>query len=208
MVKATHIKDIGSQLKIYYEDGSTGVAYPTQGGLWIVTLAEAPPPDGGGSEDGYSWPYSLDYVTSEFGPRGSGFHEGMDWSGGPALSGQPIPAIGDGTVSSILSGGGFGNGVILFHGNWHGYDWYSLYAHMSTTPAVGSGASVTKGQTLGPVGNTGNSYGAHLHMETHRVPTGGSLVWANNNPSWSAGRTAINPRNFMASYGDGGVLIP
>lgn len=206
MVKATHIKELGNQFKIYYEDGSTGVAYPTQGGLWIVSLAE----DGGGGTGDYSWPYSLDYVTSEFGPRGTGFHEGMDWSGGPAVTGQPIPAIGDGTVDTIIASGGsgFGNGVILFHGTFSGWDWYSVYGHMNTAPVVSLGASVTKGQTLGPVGNTGNSFGAHLHMETHKVPIGGSIVWANGNPSWSAPRTAINPRSFMNTFGDGGVLIP
>lgn len=208
MVKATHFQEAGNQFKIYYEDGSTGMAYPTQGGIYIVKLTD----DGGGGGTGdFSWPYPLDYVTSEFGPRGTGFHEGMDWSGGPATLDQPIPAIGAGTVDTIIASGssGFGNGVILDHGTFDGYDWYTVYGHMNTAPVVSLGASVTKGQTLGPVGNSGNSFGAHLHMETHRVPIGGSIVWANGNPNWSGtGRTAISPRTFMSAHGDGGVIIP
>lgn len=203
MVKATHLEQIGNQIKIYYEDGSTGIALPTQGTIYLVSLSDNTPPGDGD----YSWPYPLDFVTSEYGPRGSGFHEGMDWSGGPASAGNPIPAIGDGTVDSILSGGGFGNGVILFHGTFDGWDWYSVYAHMATAPTVSSGQVVTKGTTLGPIGNTGNSYGAHLHMETHRVPIGGNIIWANGNPSWSANRTAVNPRDFMNVYGDGSAII-
>jgi murein DD-endopeptidase MepM/ murein hydrolase activator NlpD len=205
MVKATHLEKYGNQFKVYYEDGSTSLAYHTQGSIWLVSGESG---GGSGGTGDYSWPYALDYVTSEFGPRGTGFHEGMDWSGGPAVLGEPIPAIGNGTVDTILSGGGFGNGVILFHGTFSGYDWYSLYAHMNTAPIVSVSDVVSKGDTLGPVGNTGASYGAHLHMETHRTSVGGSLVWANTNPSWSAGRTAINPRTFMAAYGDGAVIIP
>lgn len=205
MVKATHLEVFGNEIKVYYEDNTSSLAYPTMGSIWLVSGET-----GGGGGDDYSWPYPLDYVTSEFGPRGTGFHEGMDWSGGPALTGQPIPAIGAGSVQYAggPNGTGFGNHVILHHGTFDGYDWKSLYAHMNTLPVVSTGATVIKGQTLGPVGNSGNSFGAHLHMETHRCAIGGGIVWMNGNPSWSAERTAINPRNFMSTYGDGAVLIP
>lgn len=203
MVKATHLELYGNQIKVYYEDGTKSLAYPTQGGVFIVSASEG----GSGGTGDFSWPYPLDYVTSEYGPRGTGFHEGIDFSGGPALSGEPIPAIGDGEVSSILSGGGFGNGVILFHGTFGSNDLYTLYAHMATAPVVSLGATVSKGDTLGPVGNTGNSFGAHLHMETHRTSVGGSMVFDNTNPSYSSPRTSINPRTFMNSYGDGAVII-
>ena len=56
--------------------------------------------------------------------------------------------------------GGYGNVVVINHGN--GY--MTLYAHCSSL-AVSEGQTVSRGQTVGYVGNTGNSYGAHLHFE-------------------------------------------
>jgi murein DD-endopeptidase MepM/ murein hydrolase activator NlpD len=79
---------------------------------------------------------------------------------------------------------------------------------MNTAPIVSIGAAVTKGQTLGPIGNTGNSYGAHLHLEIHRVTPGGTMANDPANPSWGATRTTINPVDFFNAYGDGTVLIP
>lgn len=54
----------------------------------------------------------------------------------------------------------YGNCVKLLHPN--GY--YTLYAHLSEVN-VTNGQVVTKGQQIGKMGNTGNSYGAHLHFE-------------------------------------------
>lgn len=204
MVKATHLEVYGNQIKVYYEDGTNALALPTQGTVWAVGTTGG---GGGGGDGDFSWPFPLDYVTSEFGPRGTGFHEGIDWSGGPAVAGNPIPAIGDAVVHNVFFNSGYGNCVDLFHGTFDGYDWYSRYAHMSTAPIVTEGASITKGTILGPIGNTGNSFGAHLHMETHRVPIGGNPVSDNTNPSWSSNRTAINPRDFMNAYGDGAAII-
>lgn len=205
MVKATTLELYGNQIKINYEDGSKSLAYPTGNNLWIVSGDGG---SGGGGGD-FSWPYPLDYVTSEFGPRGTGFHEGMDWSGGPAVLGNPIPAIGDATVEYAggANGTGFGNHVILMHGTFDGYDWKSVYGHMQNLPPVTTGQVITKGTVIGAVNNTGSSFGSHLHMETHRCAIGGGIIWANGNPSWSANRTAINPRDFMAAYGDGTVII-
>lgn len=205
MVKATHLEVYGNQIKVYYEDGSKSLAYPSQGSVFVVSQSSG----GGGGDGDFSWPYPLDYVTSEFGPRGTGFHEGMDWSGGPALLGEPIPAIGDGTIEYAggAGGTGFGNHVIIMHGTFDGYDWKSVYAHMLNLPPVTTGDSVSKGDIIGAVNNTGSSFGSHLHMETHRCAIGGSIIWANNNPSWSATRTAINPRDFMNAYGDGTAII-
>lgn len=206
MVRVTHIEQYGNQFKAYLDDATVQLLYPTQGTIWTTRNSGDTGGGGGGGE--FSYPYPLDYVTSEFGPRSGRFHEGMDWSGGPATSGQPIPAIGDAVVHNVFSNSGYGNCVDLFHGTFGGYDWYSRYAHMSTTAVVSEGASITKGTTVGPIGNTGNSFGAHLHLEIHRAPIGGNIVNDNNNPSWASGRTAINPRSFFDAYGDGGVIIP
>ncbi len=86
-------------------------------------------------------------------------HRGVDLA---APTGTPIYAAASGTVIIARMGynGGFGNYVVIQHGN----GTKTLYAHMSklgTTP----GAKVSQGQVIGYVGNTGNSRGAHLHIE-------------------------------------------
>lgn len=164
---------------------------------------------GGFSTPSFIWPFSLSLVTSEYGPRSNAFHEGMDFAGGAASPGNPIPAAAAGTVQTASFSNGFGNYVILNHGNVgiFGRTAYTLYAHMATTPSVTAGQSVSQGQTLGVVGNTGHSFGAHLHYETHAVPSGGSIVWDNLNPSYASARTAVNPREFMDAYGTGSAAV-
>lgn len=208
MVTVTHIEQYGNQFKLYYDDGFVQLAYPTQGALWIVTTDGEPGPGPDPGDGEYSWPYSLSVVTSEYGPRDGRFHEGMDFSGGAASAGNPIPAIGDGVVYSVDWGSGFGYHAIVKHGTFDGHDWYSLYPHMQTAAIVSPGQNVTKGQTIGPLGNSGASYGAHLHLEIHKTVIGGSLSWANTNPNYDAPRTAVNPRDFFTSYGDGSVIYP
>lgn len=157
----------------------------------------------GGGTGEFVWPFSTSLITSEYGPRDGGFHEGTDFAGGAASDGNNIPASGAGTVVTAATGHpGFGNYVILSHGNHGAFDLYTLYAHMKFSPAVSGGASVSQGQTLGQVGNTGASFGSHLHFETHMVPAGGSIVWDNNNPSYGSDRTAVDARDFIALYGD------
>lgn len=131
----------------------------------------------------FAWPFPLSYVTSEYGYRGTGFHEGIDFSGGPAVSGEPIPAAGAGTVViSVSLHPGWGNYVVIDHGDdGNGNNLRTLYAHM-IAPGLSVGTTVELGQTVGYVGNTGNSYGAHLHLET----------WVNG--------AHINPRIFMDRY--------
>ena len=63
-----------------------------------------------------------------------------------------------GTVARYSSS--YGNYVMIYHGN--GFS--TLYAHMSSM-AVSQGQEVTIGQTIGNVGNTGLSFGCHLHFE-------------------------------------------
>lgn len=84
-------------------------------------------------------------------------HGGLDIGG---AWGQPIFASREGVV--IMSGPnrGYGNTVIIDHGN----DYVSLYAHQSTME-VRVGDWVTMGEHIGNVGSTGLSTGPHLHFE-------------------------------------------
>ena len=105
-------------------------------------------------------------ITSSFGPRvhpifgDSRMHNGIDFG---AASGTAIRAAGAGTVVSSGPRGGYGNVIILDHGN----SLATLYAHQSAL-LVGVGARVAKGQVIGRVGSTGYSTGPHLHFEVRR----------------------------------------
>ena len=87
-------------------------------------------------------------------------HKGLDFA---ASTGTPIYATGDGSVKVSEFNSGYGNMVVLKHGN--GYE--SLYAHMSRAK-VRNGQKVKRGDVIGYVGSTGLSTGAHLHYEIHK----------------------------------------
>jgi murein DD-endopeptidase MepM/ murein hydrolase activator NlpD len=108
------------------------------------------------SSAGLIWPVSGP-VTSPFGYRWGRLHAGID-IGVPY--GTPIHAAASGTV--VLAGwtGGYGNYTCIDHGG----GLATCYAHQSSY-AVSSGAAVSQGQVIGYVGNTGHSFGAHLHFE-------------------------------------------
>ena len=117
---------------------------------------------GGGGTGDLMWPVNGP-VTSPFGYRihpilgYRRMHTGIDIGVG---YGTPIRASDTGKVIYATWMGGYGNVIIIDHGA--GIS--TLYAHQSSL-AVGSGARVTRGQTIGYVGSTGLSTGPHLHFE-------------------------------------------
>lgn len=108
------------------------------------------------STGSYLWP-TEGRVTSPFGPRWGGFHQGVDIG---APTGTPIKAADSGVVSFAGWNGGYGYMVRIEHGNGSA----TLYAHASRL-LVTQNQTVNKGDTIALVGNTGNSYGPHLHFE-------------------------------------------
>jgi phage-related protein len=104
-------------------------------------------------------PVNVPYGT-RFGVRGrmwsSGRHTGLDF---PAPIGTPVHAVAAGQIASALSGGPYGNHILINHGG----GLQSLYAHLSKM-LVKSGA-VAQGRVIGRVGATGNVTGPHLHLE-------------------------------------------
>lgn len=137
--------------------------------------ARNPGGGGGGSVTGsgsFIWPCpSCTYITSRFGLRihpitgEEKTHTGLDIGAG---YGAAIVAADGGTVILAEVNGGYGNCVMIDHGN--GYT--TLYGHMSSY-AVSSGQSVSQGDTIGYVGSTGMSTGPHLHFE---VRSGGGRI--------------------------------
>lgn len=107
-------------------------------------------------------------LSSGFGYRGfngGGFHYGVDI----AQSGTvPIVAAADGVVIRSYYSSSYGNCVMISH-SINGQTYTTVYAHMSSR-SVSDGAVVSKGQLIGYMGNTGDSYGQHLHFELHRGP--------------------------------------
>jgi murein DD-endopeptidase MepM/ murein hydrolase activator NlpD len=108
------------------------------------------------SASGLIWPVNGP-VTSGFGPRWGRMHEGIDIA---APSGTPIVASAAGTVIHAGWLGGYGNLVVVDHGN----GLATAYAHASAI-LVSVGQQVSQGQTLALVGSTGHSTGPHLHFE-------------------------------------------
>ncbi|MFA5750319.1 MAG: M23 family metallopeptidase [Candidatus Shapirobacteria bacterium] len=92
--------------------------------------------------------------------RHSWYHQAVDISN---RSNPAIVAAQSGTVTTAgWNGGGYGNYVVIDHGN--GYK--TLYAHMlNNSIVVKAGQKVTQGQKLGVMGSTGRSTGTHLHFE-------------------------------------------
>ncbi len=96
-------------------------------------------------------------VTSGFGQRSLGYHEGLDF-GVPV--GSPIISSQTGTVVDVRSSPSYGNLVRV-----RGADGLeTLYAHLSTV-GVQPGQQVQQGQQIALSGNTGRSTGPHLHYE-------------------------------------------
>ena len=111
---------------------------------------------GAPSAAGLIWPIDGP-VVSGFGMRWGRMHEGIDIA---ASSGTPIRAAASGTVIHAGWLGGYGNLVVLDHGN----GLATAYAHASAI-LVAVGQQVSQGETVALVGSTGHSSGPHLHFE-------------------------------------------
>jgi len=114
-------------------------------------------------------PLTMTRLGSPFGPRihpifrDTRLHTGLDLSG---ASGDPILAAADGQVVMAEEVSGYGNVVVVEHGN----TLATLYAHM-TADAVVVGQHVSRGELIGFVGSTGYSTGPHLHFEVRVMGT-------------------------------------
>ncbi|MER7797345.1 peptidoglycan DD-metalloendopeptidase family protein [Microbacterium sp. NPDC096154] len=125
----------------------------------------------GGQAQGSGWARPSDgWRTSGYGPRpqmcgpsycGSSFHAGIDLAAG---CGAPIYAAANGTVVYAGYNGGYGNYIRLDHGNGVG----TGYGHIVNGGIiVGYGQRVRAGQVIAYEGNTGNSFGCHVHFEVY-----------------------------------------
>jgi len=119
---------------------------------------------GGPVASGFGWPASSHSISGNgYGPG----HLAIDIQ---ANEGEPVFAAGSGVVTMAQGGWnyGYGNVIQIDHGN--GY--VTLYAHLNSIN-VSLCSAVGQGTVIGAAGNTGNSFGAHLHFE---VRLGGSNI--------------------------------
>ncbi len=135
-----------------------------------------------GGTRSFVWPFpGHTVITSTYGYRESTgtTHTGVDIDGYQS-AGSPIVAADGGTVIMAEYSGGYGNCIMIDHGN----GLVTLYGHLNSM-YVSVGSTVSQGQTIGGVGNTGTTYGAdgvHLHFE---VRVNGSTV---------------DPMNYIGGY--------
>jgi murein DD-endopeptidase MepM/ murein hydrolase activator NlpD len=129
----------------------------------VIKGTKATPSRGSGS---FAWPTNGGYISSKQGPRWGKMHKGIDIA---RPSDPTIKSVDNGrVVSAGWDDGGYGNKVVIDHGN--GYK--TIYAHLNSI-SVSAGQTVERGQKLGVMGETGEATGVHLHIEVYK---NGSLI--------------------------------
>ena len=105
----------------------------------------------------FIWPANAHFLSGyDYSPATN--HSGIDIDGN---TGDAVYAADSGVVVYAgLNNWGYGNVVVINHGN----DWQTLYAHLSAYN-VACGQSVSQGDVVGAIGETGNASGSHLHYE-------------------------------------------
>ena len=146
----SHVKAALIRYQRWVGGAPDGVAGPqTIGSLESTQLPQSP--------IRLAWPVRA-VVASPFGPRGFGFHSGIDLAAG---RGTPVAAAASGRVvwAGVMAGG-WGKLLILTHQR----GVRSMYAHLSRID-VQVGQDVRVGDQVGLVGSTGDATGPHLHFE-------------------------------------------
>lgn len=113
-----------------------------------------------GAPDAWVLPVHDYTLSSRYGMRWGSPHRGLDLAG--LAEGTPYMAVRGGTVVQAGWNGGYGNSIIVNHGD----GLQTLYGHSSRV-LVRVGDRVQAGDVIGLLGNTGYSFGTHLHLEIH-----------------------------------------
>lgn len=155
------------------KQSSSSSSVASSGNLPIVSAGHWTRPAAGRFTSGFG--------RRDIGPIGSKNHLGIDIANS---IGTPVVSAADGVVSYAGSMNGYGNVVMVTH-SIEGQLFTTTYAHLSGFN-TSVGASVSKGQQIARLGNTGNSTGPHLHFEIHVG-------------EWNGSRSnAVNPLNYIS----------
>jgi murein DD-endopeptidase MepM/ murein hydrolase activator NlpD len=124
-------------------------------------------------------PVERGIITSPYGQRVLNdqpqFHPGIDIGVVGNPTNEPVVAAKSGKIAWInenpATGGGFGKVVYVQLAD----GWYSIYPHMSSIEeTLFVGKEIKSGDRMGIMGNTGYSFGIHLHYEERRTMAAGS----------------------------------
>ena len=118
--------------------------------------------------------------TTAFKKKGSwaaGYHTGVD----RVCSNTALVSPADGTVQRNEYNASYGNMVIITTTDGKSI----LMAHMKEKSKLKVGSTVKKGDAVGTMGNTGNSFGAHLHIEVQ------------NSKTWAYNKNLLNPNSYI-----------
>ena len=121
-------------------------------------------------------PYDAKYITAHYGEmseyrRANGMqsHSGTDFA---RPRGTRIPAIAKGTIRNIQFSKVLGWVLTQTAMDKDGKIWFLSYAHMDSKPGYSVGQKLRKGQTVGLLGNSGQSSGPHVHVTASRTLKG------------------------------------
>ncbi|UTC25178.1 peptidase [Cytobacillus phage Bfsp1] len=159
----------------------------TQARYWYDNLSG----EGGGTVN-FIYPTDCP-VSSPFRPPDRPDHYGVDFA---CTGDNEIKASAGGTVSQSYYSDSYGEVVMILH-NIDGQEYETVYAHMrSGTRTVSQGDTVTQGQVLGIMGDTGDSDGQHLHFELHVG-------------RWNSSKSnAVDPIPYLGTSSGGGGETP
>lgn len=121
----------------------------------VLKGTKVTPSEGSGN---FIWPVAGHRITSYYGKRWGRLHKGFDMVGSSSVKAADngVVELADDSMS------GYGNAIIINHNN--GYK--TLYGHLSKIN-VKAGQVVEQGEAIGVMGNTGHSFGTHLHFEVY-----------------------------------------
>ena len=176
--------------------------------VMVLTMLPLGLVDTAWAAEDWLWPAENCYiVSSNYGARdlyGTGnydnYHRGIDIIGANGTLGKPIRAAKSGTIYSrnasiadnTYVAGSMGNYVAINHGD----GTYSVYMHMRPN-GVASTGTVRQGDIIGYIGNTGDSYGAHLHFQIYTNPN--NMSGSTLNPMPTNGNITIQNRYVLPS---------
>jgi murein DD-endopeptidase MepM/ murein hydrolase activator NlpD len=152
-LEAQQARDIGGAAVLTDKEGPIATAVGGGDGrfTWPIVFQGRPPiTQRFGCTDLSIEPYSPDCATHHW-------HTGLDLA---VPMGTPVYASAAGVAHTITTDTGYGNYVIVVHGN----GWFTLYGHLSQF-SVHEGDTVRRGDPIGLSGSTGTSTGPHVHFE-------------------------------------------
>ena len=170
--QAALANELAAIVRVQEEERARQAAAAAQAAVVAGEPAPAPPPPAqqpGRGVLAYPSPMNPPVITSPYGYRihpiygYRKLHAGTDFR---AYCGTPIIASASGTVQWAKTVGGFGNQVLLDHGQQNASSLMTSYNHLSSF-AVKTGQTVAQGQVVGYSGTTGTSTACHLHFEVY-----------------------------------------